>query len=280
MNPPIKWHGGKHYLAPQLWEIAKRVPHVHRVETHGGGLAFTLASEPEGYSEVVNDVHGPLTNFWRVIQCPASFVMFAEAVSKTPCCERFYEESAKRLEQPCERPDTKCVACALHFFICCRQSRAATFKGFATLAKTRTRRGMNELPSAWWTSIDGMPQVYHRLRRVVVLNRDAIECIRTQDGEETLFYADPPYFPESRATPNVYRHEMTAAQHTDLLTTLGGIKGKFMLSGYRNPIYDDAAEYHGWKRHEFELPNNAAGGDTKRRMIECVWTNFRNGAAL
>jgi hypothetical protein len=29
-----------------------------------------------------------------------------------------------------------------------------------------------------------------------------------------------------------------------------------------------------WTRHDFDLPNNAAGGDKKRRMVESVWTNY------
>jgi hypothetical protein len=29
-----------------------------------------------------------------------------------------------------------------------------------------------------------------------------------------------------------------------------------------------------WHRIEFTLPNNAAGGATKRRMAECLWLNY------
>jgi DNA adenine methylase len=29
-----------------------------------------------------------------------------------------------------------------------------------------------------------------------------------------------------------------------------------------------------WTRHEFSLPNQAAGGKQKRRMVEVVWCNF------
>lgn len=29
-----------------------------------------------------------------------------------------------------------------------------------------------------------------------------------------------------------------------------------------------------WTRHTFELPNNAAGGETRRRMTEVLWCNF------
>lgn len=46
-----------------------------------------------------------------------------------------------------------------------------------------------------------------------------------------------------------------------------------MLSGYRSAIYDDLLS--AWARHDFDLPNNAAGGDSKRRMVECVWCNYR-----
>jgi DNA adenine methylase len=34
----------------------------------------------------------------------------------------------------------------------------------------------------------------------VILNQPAIEVIRQQDGEATLFYLDPPYLHETRAT--------------------------------------------------------------------------------
>ena len=66
---------------------------------------------------------------------------------------------------------------AVNFFIRCRQSRAGCFKDFATLSRTRTRRGMNEQASAWLTVIDGLPEVHARLKRVVILNHDALDVI-------------------------------------------------------------------------------------------------------
>jgi hypothetical protein len=30
----------------------------------------------------------------------------------------------------------------------------------------------------------------------------------------------------------------------------------------------------GWNRHDYDLPNHAASGASKRRMTECVWTNY------
>jgi hypothetical protein len=45
-----------------------------------------------------------------------------------------------------------------------------------------------------------------------------------------------------------------------------------MVSGYRSDLYD--RRLSDWTRHEFDLPNQAAGGPEKRRMTEVVWCNF------
>jgi DNA adenine methylase len=107
-----------------------------------------------------------------------------------------------------------------------------------------------------------------------VLNRDALDVIRQQDGPDTLFYLDPPYLPETRAAADVYAHEMTREQHVELLKVLSAIEGRFVLSGYRNNLYDRAAELCGWARRDFELANHSAGGEKKRRVIESVWLNY------
>jgi len=48
--PPLKWHGGKHYLAPQV--VARMPPHRHYVEPFAGGLSVLLARDYHGVSEV------------------------------------------------------------------------------------------------------------------------------------------------------------------------------------------------------------------------------------
>lgn len=265
--PPLKWHGGKHYLAPKI--VALMPPHTHYVEPFAGGLGVLLAKDPEGVSEVVNDLDARLTTFWRVLQEPDQFERFARTVQAVPFSEAEWDGAGDRLDDP--DPVTRAVA----FFGRCRQSLAGRLKGFAPLSRNRTRRGMNEQASAWLAAVDGLPAVHERLKRVAVLNRPALDVIRGQDGPGTLFYCDPPYLHETRATTGEYRHEMTAEQHAELLSVLGEIEGKFLLSGYRCERYDAAADRHGWRRVGFDAANHAAGGKAKRRMTECVWTNFK-----
>lgn len=266
ITPPLKWHGGKHYLAKRIIDLMPA--HTHYVEPYAGGLSVLLAKSPDGYSEVANDLNGELSNFWSVLRCPTEFGQFARLCEATPFSEGLFAAIG---------PDTSAplpVDRAWRFFVRCRQSLAGRMKSFTGVTKTRTRGGMNGEVSAWLTAVEGLPAVHARLRRVLILNRPALDVVRGQDGPDTLFYLDPPYLHSTRVTTSDYAHEMTAGQHAELLSALSTVAGKFLLSGYRSDLYDAAADRHGWARHDFEIANHSAGGKAKRRMTECVWANF------
>src|SRR5205814_1453106 len=153
---------------------------------------------------------------------------------------------------------------AVAFFVGCRQSLAGRMQGFTALTRTRTRRRMNGNVSEWLNAVDGLPQVHDRLRRVCIENLPALDLIRREDGLNTLFYCDPPYLHDTRTAPDAYGDfEMTEADHAELLAVLRACKGKVMLSGYPSALYEK--ELKVWTRHDFDLPNNAAGGEAKRR---------------
>jgi DNA adenine methylase len=266
LTPPLKYHGGKSYLARRI--VALMPPHLHYCEPFAGGLAVLLAKNPAGCSEVVNDLDGRLTNFWRVLQGVDTFERFRRIVQAVPFSEKEWQDAAGRLDH------ADPVARAIGFFIRCRQSLAGRMDSFAPMSRTRTRRRMNEQASAWIAAVDGLPAVHARLRRVAILCRPALEVIRSQDGPGTLFYCDPPYLKSTRTAPDVYALEMSDAEHVALLEGLANIKGRFLLSGYHSPLYDQFAERNGWHCREFQIDNKAASGTTKRTMVECAWTNF------
>jgi DNA adenine methylase len=277
VSPPLKWHGGKHYLAEKI--VAKMPARcnnpnhpdiddsgwLHYCEPYFGGGSVLLVNDPTGISEVVNDIHGRLTNFWRVLQGEDSFSRFARVLSAMP-----FSEAEWRLASESGGADP--VEDAVRFFVHCRQSLAGRMDGFAPLSRMRTRRGMNEQTSAWLNAVAGLADVHARLKRVSILNRDAVDVIRQQDGSRTLFYLDPPYLGETRTADDVYSFEMCAKQHETLLETILACKGQVMLSGYRSDLYD--RRLRDWTQHEFTLPNQAASGKQKRRMVEVVWCNF------
>jgi DNA adenine methylase len=270
IDSPLKYHGGKSYLASKI--VALMPQHTHYVEPYAGGLSVLLAKDPDGVSEVVNDKWGALTSFWNCMMNPELFERFKRMVDGMPFAESLWKTAAAAIDL--DNLDIDDVDKAAAFFVTCRQSLAGRMQDFATLSRRRTRRGMNEQASAWLTAVEGLAVVHERMKRVVVLNRDALDVIMQQDGAATLFYLDPPYAHETRANTGEYMHEMSFEDHMKLLATLSAIKGKFLLSGYRSESYDKVAKVAGWNRKDFSLPNNSAGGKVKRRMTECVWMNF------
>ena len=276
--PPLKYPGGKHYLASTIIDLMPK--HLHYVEPYFGGGAVLLAkdrfdeskywgdaSHERGTSEVVNDIWSLLTNFWRVVQDPQAFSDFMFAIEATPFSQVEWQDAEAR-SIPAKPLD---VPAAVAFFVRCRMSRAGEFRDFTPLSRNRTRRSQNEQVSSYWNCIEGLPAVHERLRRVVILHDDAVKVIQAQDGEKTLFYCDPPYLHETRTNSDRYAHELTEDGQRRLLDTIGQCKGAVMLSGYRNALYDD--QLAAWNRHDFQIDNKTAGGTTKRKMTESIWTN-------
>jgi DNA adenine methylase len=144
--------------------------------------------------------------------------------------------------------------------------------GFAPISRSRTRRGMNEQASAWLSAVEGLPAVHARLKRVAIMDRDALSVIRQQDGPGTLFYCDPPYLHETRDAVDAYLHEMTEGQHRALLELLLAAEGKVILSGYPSALYDGLLA--DWTRHEIDIASHGAGGRKKGREVEVLWCNF------
>jgi DNA adenine methylase len=249
------------------------------VEPYFGGGAVLLARDPDdprfflgdaahlrGVSEIVNDLNGQLINFWRVLQDPDHFEQFRRRVEAIPLARDEWE--AAHSHDYGHDP----IADAVAFFVDARQSRAGVMQGFTPLTRKRTRRQMNGNVSEWLGAVEGLRAIHARLRRVVIENMPALDLIRREDTPDTVFYADPPYLHETRTAPNAYAFEMLEQDHQELLDVVRQCKGKVMLSGYPSTLYDSALA--GWKRHTYDLPNNAAGGTKKDRETEVLWCNF------
>src|SRR4051812_48674523 len=87
---PLKWHGGKDYLAKRI--IALMPPHTHYAEAFFGGGSVLLAKDPEGVSEVANDLNGWLTTFWNVLRNPDQFQQLVRWLEAAPFSDAMFEQ--------------------------------------------------------------------------------------------------------------------------------------------------------------------------------------------
>lgn len=111
-----------------------------------------------------------------------------------------------------------------------------------------------------------------------VINGDAVQVLKYWPwGGEEFVYLDPPYVLSTRTKKSIYAYEMSDDQHCELLEVLKEISDrgvKFMLSGYRNAMYDGAAEAYGWRRVDFQAMTR--GGV----RTESVWMNYAAPAVI
>ncbi len=262
LRPPVKWHGGKYYLAKRI--VSLFPPHRIYLEAFGGA-ASVLLNKPPVEVEAYNDLDLKITRLFRVLQNEGR--QFVERLQFVPYSEYEFESAA---HYPDGASDLDKAVCD---FIRWRQSfggRGATW----SYTTKRARGGMAGDVNAWWTAIDQLPEIIERLRRVQLLSQPALEAIRRFDHPEALIYCDPPYVHETRA-PNsrhVYGIEMTEEEHYELGEVLKVCVSKVVISGYPSALYADI--FRLWRRVEFDIANHAAGGRKKSRKRETLWLNW------
>ncbi|MDR1325534.1 MAG: DNA adenine methylase, partial [Treponema sp.] len=110
-----------------------------------------------------------------------------------------------------------------------------------------------------------------RLRHVQLECCDAPRIIHSCDTEDTFFYIDPPYVGAVQGHYSGY----TQQDFDALLKLLESIKGKFLLSSYRNTALKEVSERNGWYTLEFRMPSPMTHGrKNPRKKIEALTANY------
>lgn len=227
--------------------VAKILPffpehHIY-VEPFGGGASLLMAKEPSAV-EVYNDLDEGLVNLFRVLRDVRKFKRFIHRCIFTPYA-RMEWKNARETWADCKDDVEK----AYRWFVMTRMSFAGLQHSWGR-SITTSHRGMGEAPSSWISIIDMLPEIHRRLMRVQVECKDAKHILKDYDTPETLFYCDPPYIPETRREGR-YQHEMSMADHQELVEVLLNLRGRVILSGYAHPVYEPL-ERAGWERKDWE----------------------------
>ncbi len=154
IRPPVKWHGGKRYLAKRIIEHFPK----HRIYLEPfGGAASVLLNKPPCEVETYNDLDLRITRLFRVLRDQGS-----EFVRRV----RFIPYSQPEFDAAADYPDGAIdLDMAICDFVRWRQSFGGKGKSFSYTIG-RARGGMAGDVNAWWTAIDQLPEIIERLRRV------------------------------------------------------------------------------------------------------------------
>jgi len=146
------------------------------------------------------------------------------------------------------RPDDPIKRAGIFYYL--RRTQFAgkyrTFSGFGSSVQT-------DKAGQWRTKVESLSGFAERLSGVQIENRDYGELLRRFDGEDVLFYADPPYVEEGDA---LYSHE-GAFDHSRFVDEITDIEGRWMVSYMDLPpgledhhIVERATTQHMNKHHQ------------------------------
>lgn len=248
-RPLLDYFGGKWFSSKH---IIKEFPeHKTFVDVFCGAASITLKKKPSK-NEIINDIHSELFNLFKVLREQTSELI--KVLEKTPYSRDEYNY--------CREPS----------FLPVEQARRTIVKSWFGIGdsmdnKTGFRVSLSQggsTTSPWINYVDLLDSYSERLRSVIIENLDYKELIRRYDKEDTLFYVDPPYVTSTRSRKHAYLHDWKDEQHKELLDILSNIKGKFILSGYDSPDYQDLL----FRRVEFDSKSQ------QQKTKEVLWMNF------
>lgn len=263
-RPLIRWYGGKWRLAP--WIIEQFPKHKVYVEPFAGG-GSVLLQKPRSYAEILNDLDGSIVNLYAVLRSPQANELVRQ-IRLTPFSREELKDAYEATPDPVESARRLIVRSFLGFGVAGAIGRVTGFRSNSNRSGTT--------PAHDWVNYpDALVAIIERLKGVVIEKRPAIEVMEVQDSADTLHYLDPPYVSDTRSQKKLgdglyhsYNHELTDADHAELLAFIQTLEGYVVLSGYPSEMYDDALSR--WHRIERDALADGAAPRT-----EVLWINPR-----
>ena len=248
MAAPFVWFGGKGQMQRKIISLLPH--HLEYIEPFFGAGSVFFAKQP-AQVETINDLNSSVMDFFRVLRDrPQEFL---ELANLTLWSRELFEECRAHWWE-----ETEEVRRAWRWWVVARMSFSGCFGGSFSTSITTSSRGIASTCSKMLRTLEYLPQMVDRLQRTQIENTDALKVLERYCTPQSLCYLDPPYVMSTRESWT-YDKEMTSAEHRRLVKALlSELPGRFLLSGYRHPIYVPL-EDSGWKRIDFKTACHAAG---------------------
>lgn len=254
--------GGKTVLAD--WIIEHLPQHTVYVEPFGGS-ASVLLNKPRSNIEVYNDLDGDIVQFFEVARERTDEL--AEWVHKTPYSEELHQEWARAFYAG-ERPDDPVERAGRFLFLRYTQF-AGKYRNKSGFKRDTARTRVGD-SSVWRGVPERIDAVCDRLQGVSIQNQHFREIVEFYDGEDTVFYLDPPYLDKEAS------YLVTDFEHEELEAALAGIDGYAIVSYTDRPegMYDGWAEVTRAHYHD----SGAKKDQEEEQVTERLICNFDPGS--
>lgn len=211
LRPPVKWAGGKRWLAPRIrrfWEPYRERPFV---EPFCGGLAVALALVPE--QAFLNDINPHLVNFYRWLQAGLMIGIVMENDSD------LYYEHRRRFNELLARGEESTQEAAELFYYLNRT-------GYNGLCRFN-RSGEFNVPYGRYARINYVRDFSSYRRQLSKWDFSTVDFEGLTLDPDAFVYADPPYDVDFT---QYAREDFSWADQVRLVRWLGAHRGPVVLS--------------------------------------------------
>lgn len=270
---PFSWPGGKMDSASK---IHPHLPYRNSYIEPFGGAGTILLQRNESSLEVFNDRFSGVCCFYRVIRTAAGLAALHERLSLI-CHSR---EEFETCRDTWNNTEDEVERAAKWWFShqCSFTKKAQSF--------ARSTKGKNQTGNSLRNNLQWFEPTHRRLRNVIIENQDWRLIFKDYDNSKAVFYCDPTYVSYAKG---MYKHEMTVADHQDLVMRIHQLEGYVALSGQSDVATHAIYDKYLWSDYiEYEIDNNFAGlsfsdtnhlapfeGSIKRKKVsEGLWIKY------
>lgn len=208
---------------------------------------------------MINDLNGQVINFYR--QLKTNSTDLKKLVESTPYSRESYKQAMVVYNAPYLFDE---LTRAWSFWV-------GTVQGFSNkIGSWRCAQNRNkECKLLENKKLLICEDTSERLKHVQIESKDAVALIKRHDHEDAFFYLDPPYVDSNQGHYGGYMQE----HFDELLETLKGIKGKFLLSSYPNSRLKELTDSEGWNSKGNQMHLSASNRSGKKK-IEMLTFNY------
>lgn len=265
LKTPITYYGGKQQMLRHI--LPKIPPHHTYVEPFfGGGSVFW--GKPPSAAEVVNDISNRLITFYKVLKYDLDEL-------QTQIDETFHSRAQHRetdgeyksgVSASGDEEIRDVLRMAWAVWVQTNMSFSSVIGGGFGYDK------YGKCALKIFNKKHLLCQAYQeRLKFVTIESYDVLKVMRAYDTPDTFFYLDPPYVSSDQGMYKGYGE----ADFVKLLDACAGLKGKFLLSSYPEPVLLEYRQTHGWQTEDHQK-TLAVDGRRKeaRTKVECLTWNY------
>jgi DNA adenine methylase len=214
VNPPAPYVGGKSRLAKRLIAMIDSIPHKTYAEPFIGMGGVFLRRHRKPPSEVMNDLSGDVSTFFRILQ--RHYVAFLDMLRFQITTRAEFE----RLKSVEPQTLTDLERAARFLYLQCTSYGGLREGVFAVRPHRPGRFDVTRLQPA-------LEDLHERLAGVVIERLPFDDLMRRYDKPDTLFFLDPPYW----GIEGLYGKDLfSRADYETLRARLRQLAGRFILT--------------------------------------------------